>query len=201
MPSWAKWGCIAAGRCRPCLGGLARLGDPGDAAHPGVFRARDRHHAAERQRGGSCRRVRRRRQPDGLRPARCRDVSLSRDHLVRDRFHDDVADAFLEARPRPQTSTGSILEQTQQSAPAPAKPSQAPPVKPAAPVTPADTSAEPGSQELAASVTISSLPSELRSWRNWQTHQLEGLALARAWWFESTRPHQISREEVLSRAN
>src|SRR5579863_5344513 len=31
----------------------------------------------------------------------------------------------------------------------------------------------------------------MRSWRNWQTHQLEGLALARAWWFESTRPHQL----------
>ena len=38
-------------------------------------------------------------------------------------------------------STGSILEQTQQSAPAPAKPSQAPPVKPAAPVAPAPTPA------------------------------------------------------------
>ena len=50
------------------------------------------------------------------------------------------------------------------------------------------TRVEPGSQELAASVTISSFTS-LRSWRNWQTHQLEGLALARAWWFESTRPH------------
>jgi preprotein translocase subunit SecG len=36
-------------------------------------------------------------------------------------------------------STGSILEQTQQSAPAPAKPSQAPPAKPAAPVAPAPT--------------------------------------------------------------
>jgi hypothetical protein len=28
------------------------------------------------------------------------------------------------------------------------------------------------------------------SWRNWQTHQLEGLAVAIPWWFESTRPHQ-----------
>ena len=38
-------------------------------------------------------------------------------------------------------STGSILEQTQQSAPAPAKASQAPPVKPVAPVAPAPTPA------------------------------------------------------------
>jgi preprotein translocase subunit SecG len=38
-------------------------------------------------------------------------------------------------------STGSILEQTQQSAPAPAKSSQTPPAKPAAPVTPAPTPA------------------------------------------------------------
>src|SRR6185437_16318704 len=30
----------------------------------------------------------------------------------------------------------------------------------------------------------------VRSWRNWQTHQLEGLAVAIPWWFESTRPHQ-----------
>ena len=28
-----------------------------------------------------------------------------------------------------------------------------------------------------------------RKWRNWQTHQLEGLALARAWGFESPLPH------------
>jgi hypothetical protein len=30
-----------------------------------------------------------------------------------------------------------------------------------------------------------------RSWRNWQTHQLEGLTVAIPWWFESTRPHQF----------
>ena len=28
-----------------------------------------------------------------------------------------------------------------------------------------------------------------RKWRNWQTHQLEGLALARPWGFESPLPH------------
>ena len=33
-------------------------------------------------------------------------------------------------------------------------------------------------------------PVSVRLWRNWQTHQLEGLALAIAWWFESTQPHQ-----------
>lgn len=36
----------------------------------------------------------------------------------------------------------------------------------------------------------------LRSWRNWQTHQLEGLAVAIPWWFESTRPHQTYRQEI-----
>ena len=30
----------------------------------------------------------------------------------------------------------------------------------------------------------------LRKWRNWQTHQLEGLAFARTWGFESPLPHQ-----------
>ena len=33
----------------------------------------------------------------------------------------------------------------------------------------------------------------LRKWRNWQTHQLEGLALARAWGFESPLPHHSTR--------
>ena len=41
----------------------------------------------------------------------------------------------------------------------------------------------------------------MRSWRNWQTHQLEGLAVARPWWFESTHRTNIPGEEMLSRAN
>ena len=32
-----------------------------------------------------------------------------------------------------------------------------------------------------------------RKWRNWQTHQLEGLAPARAWGFESPLPHHSTR--------
>jgi hypothetical protein len=36
------------------------------------------------------------------------------------------------------------------------------------------------------------LPSE-RKWRNWQTHQLEGLAVARPWGFESPLPHQLNQ--------
>ena len=32
-----------------------------------------------------------------------------------------------------------------------------------------------------------------RKWRNWQTHQLEGLALARVWGFESPLPHHSTR--------
>src|SRR5262245_1494650 len=31
-----------------------------------------------------------------------------------------------------------------------------------------------------------------RKWRNWQTHQLEGLAVAIPWGFESPLPHQTS---------
>ena len=31
----------------------------------------------------------------------------------------------------------------------------------------------------------------MRWWRNWQTHQLEGLAVAIPWGFESFPPHQI----------
>ena len=38
--------------------------------------------------------------------------------------------------------------------------------------------------------------SSVRSWRNWQTHQLEGLAVAIPWWFESTRPHHLLCEQI-----
>jgi preprotein translocase subunit SecG len=46
---------------------------------------------------------------------------------------------------------------------------------------------EEGRRTVAASDFRSGLS---RKWRNWQTHQLEGLALARAWGFESPLPHQ-----------
>ena len=42
-----------------------------------------------------------------------------------------------------------------------------------------------------ADLAVKSQLAQLRKWRNWQTHQLEGLALARAWGFESPLPHQI----------
>ena len=98
-------------------------------------------------------------------------------------------------------STGSILEQTQKAGTAPAKPAPRRPFRFRSsrrnrplPLSNnprrASTRAEPRSQEIAASATISFRPHHMRSWRNWQTHQLEGLAVARAWWFESTRPHQ-----------
>ena len=58
------------------------------------------------------------------------------------------------------------------------------------------TAAKPGSQEVRASAilrqVLAASLNEMRSWRNWQTHQLEGLAVAIPWWFESTRPHQPS---------
>ncbi len=35
------------------------------------------------------------------------------------------------------------------------------------------------------------ITANVRKWRNWQTHQLEGLTLARAWGFESPLPHHL----------
>ena len=32
---------------------------------------------------------------------------------------------------------------------------------------------------------------QVRKWRNWQTHQLEGLTVARPWGFESPLPHHL----------
>ena len=34
---------------------------------------------------------------------------------------------------------------------------------------------------------------DVRSWRNWQTHQLEVLAVVIPWRFESSRPHHPIR--------
>src|SRR5215470_20006792 len=39
--------------------------------------------------------------------------------------------------------------------------------------------------------------SPTRQWRNWQTHQLEGLAGATPWRFESSLPHHISGPEAV----
>src|SRR5262245_49187284 len=36
-----------------------------------------------------------------------------------------------------------------------------------------------------------------RKWRNWQTHQLEGLAVAIPWRFESSLPHQLIRLRLI----
>src|SRR3984893_10598120 len=49
---------------------------------------------------------------------------------------------------------------------------------------------------MAAKRRVLAAVNPLRSWRNWQTHQLEGLAVAIPWWFESTRPHQILRGRI-----
>ena len=38
----------------------------------------------------------------------------------------------------------------------------------------------------------------LRQWRNWQTHQLEGLAVAIPWRFESSLPHQQNSHNILA---
>ena len=39
----------------------------------------------------------------------------------------------------------------------------------------------------------------MRKWRNWQTHQLEGLTVARPWGFESPLPHhhQVITEDAV----
>ena len=61
------------------------------------------------------------------------------------------------------------------------------------------TRAGPGRQHAGegAGGTRSKLAeSPSRKWRNWQTHQLEGLALARAWGFESPLSHQLSNRQV-----
>ena len=40
-----------------------------------------------------------------------------------------------------------------------------------------------------------------RKWRNWQTHQLEGLAVAIPWGFESPLPHQLQIQPVTSKSD
>ena len=75
-------------------------------------------------------------------------------------------------------------------APAPAPATPTPATTPAPPVSrraPERQNAERRSAEVSSQYVRS--PS--RKWRNWQTHQLEGLAVARPWGFESPLPHQL----------
>src|ERR1700733_8851182 len=186
-------GCVDAGGGRPDLGRLASLGRAGNTARHCVLRSDHRNHAAKRECRGPWGRIRRGGKPDRVRPPRSGHVSFARDHLVRRRLHDDFADAVLQTRDTAgkygvdsgaDFATGYRSRETCRST----SRSGAGPAFAASPCA----NTERGSQELAASVTILSFTSSLRSWRNWQTHQLEGLALARAWWFESTRPQTYS---------
>ena len=42
------------------------------------------------------------------------------------------------------------------------------------------------------------IPQSLRKWRNWQTHQLEGLAVAIPWGFESPLPHHLKNKGLIA---
>src|SRR5262245_64230669 len=44
-------------------------------------------------------------------------------------------------------------------------------------------------------ISYTGLPTA-RKWRNWQTHQLEGLAVAIPWGFESPLPHHVSIQSL-----
>ena len=54
---------------------------------------------------------------------------------------------------------------------------------------------------VALGVVIRGGTPSMRKWRNWQTHQLEGLAIARLWGFESPLPHQSHQRLRRARLN
>ena len=150
--------------------------------------------AGQRRRHREC--VWRRQQPSGLRRARGRDTA--------DKMTTGLAAAFillsLTLAVWGQRGPGSVVGGI--GAPAPA-------AAPAAPATPPGNAtpprqhpapyAAPGPRASALTTATATTPHrghptrELpkRKWRNWQTHQLEGLAIARAWGFESPLPHQL----------
>ena len=74
---------------------------------------------------------------------------------------------------------------------------QAPAPRPRRPA-PAQQTPAPGGVIQAAGERQRRLPST-RKWRNWQTHQLEGLAVAIPWGFESPLPHHSTRPRLASR--
>src|ERR1700723_2524742 len=188
-------GCIDACGGRPDLGRLAGVGGAGNVARYCVLRSDHRNYAAKRECGRPCGCIRGGGKPDRVWPSRSCHVSFARHHLVRGRLYDDFADAFLQTRNAPDkhgvdSGADFATRYCSREAGCGAAHSGSSPVCAAG----ARANTEHRSQELAASVTIFSFTSSLRSWRNWQTHQLEGLALARAWWFESTRPHTYCRK-------
>src|SRR6202795_2913712 len=208
-------GFVVTDRHRADLDRLARSVRTGDAARDGLLRTHYRNHATERERRGLGRRIRRRRKPDGLWPARRCHVPLARHHLVRHRVHDDVAHPFREARPirsrkhhrldpraNAKASSGARKNSSGHSGadsgcawPSPgtgssAGANSATGAKPAARASQEITVLEQRRLRAISQTKSSALRIDVaRSWRNWQTHQLEGLAVAIPWWFESTRPH------------
>src|ERR1700723_3685272 len=168
-------GCIDACGGRPDLGRLAGVGGAGNVARYCVLRSDHRNYAAKRECGRPCGCIRRGGKPDRVWPSRSCHVSFARHHLVRGRLHDDFADAFLQTRNAPDkhgvdSGADFATRYCSREAGCGAAHSGSSPVCAAG----ARANTEHRSQELAASVTIFSFTSSLRSWRNWQTHQLEG---------------------------
>src|SRR5579859_6986275 len=187
-------------------------------------RADHRGAAAERQSGGSCRRVWRRGQPDGFWAARRGDHSFTGDHVVRGDVHglragdggeggsrtgnsgrqldpreifeacacQDDSDSGSDTDARNAGSRGAAVFRTRAVA-AGARGSNQAVIWFRAVVPPITFPRLAGFLWRGYNEVLTSV----RSWRNWQTHQLEGLAVAIPWWFESTRPHQISYKNFL----
>ena len=86
--------------------------------------------------------------------------------------------------PKPRERAGDASRRRAPPAPAPAQP---------APRAAGRRMTCAGRQSGRADRRTESSSRSLRKWRNWQTHQLEGLAFARTWGFESPLPHQPTK--------
>src|ERR1700739_1665466 len=178
--------------------------------------------AAKRQGGGSCRCVRRGGQPDGVWAARGSDDTFAGNHVVRGDVHGLRAGDGGKGRSRTgnvgrQFDSGEIFEAragkdgTGSDTGASDAGSRSSPVFGARAISARTGGAPQTVTYLRAVSAPSDVPrlagycwrgynevlTSVRSWRNWQTHQLEGLAVAIPWWFESTRPHQNFRKIFL----
>ena len=170
----------------------------------GLPGAHCRDSAAKRRSGGLGGRVRRIGQPDGIRSAWRGDVSFcapprgARSMFMFTSMAAD-SDSGQPTTAAADTPCWSRLKADEVGAgPIPRQP-------PAASFAGSTAGSDATAMRRARRIKVSKFRHQLfrsivRSWRNWQTHQLEGLAVAIPWWFESTRPHQNAPTRKKDRA-
>ena len=118
-------------------------------------------------------------------------TSLTLAYFAQDRTGDSLFEGDEPEAPAPESPFGERAREAEGAAPA-ARSRRCPRRPPAAGAgAPRRRRPPTRSRSAAKQAACYSARPPVRQWRNWQTHQLEGLAGAIPWRFESSLPHQL----------